>query len=46
MSAQGSDFQAPDEIEKMSYAVEAMERVKVVDPMGKISYDLSKIFIE
>ena len=46
VSAQGSDFQDPDEIEKMSYAVEAMERVKVVDPMGKISYDLSKIFIE
>lgn len=46
VSAQGSDLQDSDEIEKMSYAVEAMERVKVVDPMGKISYDLSKIFIE
>ena len=29
----------------MSYAVESMERVKVADPMGEISYDLSKIFM-
>ena len=46
VSAQGSDLQDADEIEQMSYAVEAMERVKVVDPMGMISYDLSKIFVE
>lgn len=46
VSAQGSDLQDDNEIEQMSYAVEPMERVKVVDPQGAISYDLSKIFIE
>ncbi len=46
VSAQGSDLQNSVEIENMSYAVEAMERVKVVDPAGSVSYDLSKIFVE
>lgn len=46
VSAQGSDLQDESEIVQMSYAIEGMERVKVVDPEGIISYDLSKIFIE
>lgn len=45
VSAQGSDLADEKEIEQMSYAVEPMERVKVADPMGEISYDLSKIFM-
>lgn len=45
VSAQGSDLTDEEEIEQMSYAVEPMERVKVVDPMGEVSYDLSKIFM-
>ncbi len=46
VSAQGSDLQDNNEIEQMSYALEPMERVKVVDPHGAISYDLSKFFME
>lgn len=46
VSAQGSSLEDSDEIERMSFAVEPMERVKVVDAMGNVSFDLSKIFME
>lgn len=46
VSAQGSSLEDSAEIERMSFSVEPMERVKVVDTMGKISFDLSKIFME
>ena len=46
VSAQGSDLLDKEEIKKMSQALDSMERVIVVDSMGEVSHDLSKIFIE